>query len=44
MSLGRIIRALRVQLKKARSRVLFLYILSEQNGYVHIKNLGKNRE
>ena len=34
----------RVQLKKARSRVLFSYILSEQNAYIHIKNLGKNRE
>ena len=34
----------RVQLKKARSRVLFSYILSEQNAYIHIKNLGKDRE
>ena len=30
--------------KHLQLQVLFSDILSEQNAYVHIKNLGKNRE
>ncbi len=36
-------RSARTTEKSTLSRA-FLYILSEQNVYVHIKNLGKNRE